>query len=957
MPNLIRFDPANQSLYTAKGTTQLAPKAFAILAYLRQHPQQLVTKEELLSAVWPNVFVTDAVLKVTIGELRKALDDDAKAPRYIETVHRRGYRLIGELPEVEDIDTTPTLSTTPLPVLKALAIPTLFGRVSELTQLHTAWQNSLVGQKQILFVQAEAGFGKTTLLTTWLESLPSHNQLVVKVQCIDQYGQSEAYQPFLDALVELITGTYQALVISHLKQYAPVWLAQLPPAYQPTNDNNVQDPFGATTGRMLREFADFIEQLSKQLPLVWVIEDLHWSDAASVDLLATLIHRQHPARLLFISSLRPSHLQQQARLKSILGELSAAQKCQTLNVVALTPKDLAAYLTEQLPSTLKHTWAIELFQRYTEGNPLFVFTALEHIKKSSEYTELTEITPTWLEHAISGGLKTLLAFKFSSLNTSEIDLLQAASIAISRSTSEGCAAILDQGVLGLEDGYEQLLVKEFWLIASGEYTWPDGSIGESYRFRHKIYQDFIYSTLSAARRRHYHLRLAKRLQRAYQERSTEIAAKLAYHFEQGGDLTQAITFLQQASHIASQRFAYTEALQHLDHILELSDSQTQNGLAQLDWLEQRCNLLLASGNLALAMPAYQALIASSKTQSSKHTVRGLLGLAGVLFWVNRQHCLATGQRAVALSASLDDEPLILHARGKLAHWLSIIEGYRPEYSQDYENAMTLARQTNDPTLKCTHSLLYIYYLIITSNYQQATQIALETQQLAKTAGDANSYLGSVFFQAWSYFYLGDWPEMTSLIDSALAMAEKNAQTHWAMHLQLQKAWLLIHTEDFQAAKALVEPIYQQNKLAPFKTSAYFFSLIILIHLNTQQDELTCVQIYVDEINSCLTNDLQAIDWVLKLPLYQGLAEFYLQRNQPDFALAAIQALDALAQQSKERTYLHLVKLLTARFLQALGQNAEAQAAMQQLQTTLQLEPSALLQYKLSSPKLNMLLAN
>ena len=923
MPPSIRFDPSNQTLHTQHGIVQLPPKAFGILTYLCQRPQQLVTKEELLTAVWPGVFVTDAVLKVTIGELRKALADDAKDPRFIETVHRRGYRFIGELPELEaaQAPTLPYASSVPTIESKLSTQPALLGRVSELAQLHKAWEDSLAGHKQSILVQAEAGFGKTTLLNHWLAGLPTH-QVVVKVQCLDQYGQTEAYQPFVDALVELVTGTQHDLVLSHLKQYAPIWLAQLPPAYQPSHEVKLAEPFGATAGRMLREFADFIEQLSKQLPLIWVIEDLHWSDAASIELLATLIQRQQPARLLLISSLRPSHLQQQTRLKSLLGELAATQKCQTLHLTALNPADLATYLTEQLPPALNPDWAVELVQRYTEGNPLFVFTALEHIKKSSAYIELAEITPTWLEQAISGGLKTLLAFKFASLNAKETHLLQAASIAISRSTSEGCAAILEQDVLSLEDDYEQLLLKEFWLISSGEYVWPDGSIGESYRFRHKIYQEFIYTTLSAARRRHYHLRLAKRLQAAYQERSAEIAAKLAYHFEQGGDLSQAIHCLQQASRVASQRFAYHEALQQLEHIIDLVHSQTQDRLATLDWLEQRCNLLLASGQLARALPAYQEFIAASEAHSSQHTVRGLLGLAGALFWVNRQQCLVTGQGAVALSETLGDAALTTHARGKLAHWRSIIEGYRPEYREDYESAMLLAQQTNDPTLKCTHSLLYIYYLIITSHYQQATEIALETQQLAKAAGDANSYLGSIFFQAWSYFYLEQWPEMASLIKEALALAEKNDQIHWITHFQLQQAWLLIHTHDYQQAALLVEPIYQQYQATPFKTSAYFFSLIILIHLKTKQVEFNQAQTYIHEINTYLLADTQAIDWILKLPLYQGTAEFYLQTKQIELALAAAQQLDALAQQSQETSYIQLAKRLSTACLQALGKTTE-----------------------------------
>lgn len=945
MSDLVCFDAANQSLHTSQGTIQLPPKAFGILLYLRERPQQLVTKEELLKAIWPGLYVTDAVLKVTIGELRKALDDDAKAPRYIETVHRRGYRFIGLLPAIEESQTkASTLVEQPI---RAPLFTLLAGRAFALEQLTSAWQNSLVGQKQIIFVQAEAGFGKTTLINYWLTTLPSAPQLIIKTQCLDQYGQSEAYQPFLDGLLELLNSPQQELVLSLLKQHAPVWLLQLPSRYR-SEVANQQEPFGATAGRLLREFAEFIEQLSKHLPLLWVIEDLHWSDAASIELVATLAYRQHSARFSLLSSIRPSHLASQLRLKALLGDLVVGQRAHTILLNALSASDLALYLQHNLPASLLNTATLELFQHYTEGQPLFVFTALEHIKKRWENTTSQDSSIHWLEQCISGGLKTLLEAKFASLSLHEINLLQAASIAISRSTSEGCAAILEQDILTLEDQYQQLLDKELWLITAGEYTWPDGSMGECYRFRHKLYQDFIYSTLSAARRRHYHLRLAKRLQLAYQTRSPEIAAKLAYHFEQGGDLIQAIHFLHQASQIASQRFAYVEAIQSLDRILVLQEAQQLDRLSQLATLEQRCNLLLASGNLAQAIPAYQQLITNSEKLSPKHTIRGLLGLAGALFWIDRQQCLVAGQQALELSQQFNDIELNIHVRGKMAHWCSIIQGYQVEYGQDYQQAMQLARQTNDPLLKCTHSLLYIYYLIISSNYSEALDIALETQDFAKTAGDANSYLGSIFFQAWAYFYQGQWLEMLELINSALALAEKNAQAHWIVHLSLQKSWLLTHQGEYLEAATLLEPVYQQTKLAPYKTSAYFFSLIIYIHLKTKQRDLTAVQAYLIEIQQYLRTNTTAIDWVLKLPLYQGMAEFYLKIYQPEQAYRAAQTLEQLAQQSAERTYTQLAQLLKARSLQAQGKLGEAQLALNPIRHALTQTPLALVQKSLEN---------
>src|SRR5213075_3247610 len=96
----IVFDPfsldlANEQLWRGSDAIKLRPKAFAVLDHLLEHPGQLVTKDDLLNAVWPGTFVGDAVLKVVIRQIREALGDDPKSPRFIETAHRRGYRFIG----------------------------------------------------------------------------------------------------------------------------------------------------------------------------------------------------------------------------------------------------------------------------------------------------------------------------------------------------------------------------------------------------------------------------------------------------------------------------------------------------------------------------------------------------------------------------------------------------------------------------------------------------------------------------------------------------------------------------------------------------------------------------------------------------------------------------------------------------------------------------------------------
>src|SRR6516165_10689887 len=91
-----QLDLAAGRLSCGANPLDLPPKAFGVLRYLAERPGQLVSKEELLNGVWPDVHVSSDVLKVTIAEIRKVLDDTCKEPRYIETAHRRGYRFVAQ---------------------------------------------------------------------------------------------------------------------------------------------------------------------------------------------------------------------------------------------------------------------------------------------------------------------------------------------------------------------------------------------------------------------------------------------------------------------------------------------------------------------------------------------------------------------------------------------------------------------------------------------------------------------------------------------------------------------------------------------------------------------------------------------------------------------------------------------------------------------------------------------
>ncbi len=940
MSSSILFDPDNQALLIEGEYLQLAPKTFGVLDYLRRRPQTLVSKEELLEAVWPDVFVTEAVLKFTVGELRKLLGDNPKKPKYVQTIHRRGYRFIGDLPLAGGA--TANQTSTPEPVV----IPPpdddkLIGRQAQWVQLQQTWQLAQSGQPQILFLCAEAGLGKTTLLNSWLQqqTQADANCLIVTASCFDQHGNSEPYLPILEALGQLLRGPHAGQATTLLQQHAPGWLVQFPSLLPASESESLhRELFGATSQRMLREFADLIETFTRQVPLLLCIEDLHWCDTATVDLLVALANRKNGGRFMLLGTLRPSAAFTDGHpLKTAYANLTLHKQCRTLELPPLQKEDLATWLSPHLPEWLAVENCLELFWLYTQGNPLFVQATLDYLQQHALLADNNaqldqEQALKLLEEGISGGLMQLLTIKIRHLDKTTLGLLEAASIPADECVTESLAAMLEQDVLDVEEACAAPSL-EHWLAPQGERHWPDGSMAECYQFRHHLYRQFFYQRLSAARRRRYHLRFAERLLAGFQGNLGGVAAKLAYHFESGGNIPRSIEFHNQAGDIASQRFAYAEAIQHVYRVIELSKKSHQVDVCvTLAAKERRCLFLLATGKLQEVIADYQALIqASQQADTPLHELRATLGLADALFWVDRQACLQTCRSAVVLARRCEDDKWAIHAQGKFAHLQSMIEGYQAEHQAAYDAAMAMATADDGLEIKCIHYPRYVYYLSIRSEYAQALQVADQAKEFTRQAGDANSYLGCEFFRAWALFYQGKWGAMQAVIEQSLALAGKNEHHLWLAHFQLQQAWLRVHLHDREGARRLCLPIYEQSRQGP-PGSLYFFSLIILI-LAGKADSGH----YVEEITACLEQQPQTIDWVLKLSLFQSLTEYALDTGNYPQAQDYAQQLQTLAAASGEQTYsllaryyqLHLAKI------QPSNDNTATQATLTEALSALQ----------------------
>ena len=169
---------------------------------------------------------------------------------------------------------------------------------------------------------------------------------VARGQCIAHYGAGEAYLPVLDALGRLCREPGSEPLLTALAQHAPTWLAQMPSLLGAAELEALQRRVqGASRERMLRELTEAVEVLTVERPLILVLEDLHWSDYATLDLVSWLAQRQEPARLLVLGTYRPVDVI--VRWPSPAGRqarIAAASAMCELPLELLTAADVAQYL-------------------------------------------------------------------------------------------------------------------------------------------------------------------------------------------------------------------------------------------------------------------------------------------------------------------------------------------------------------------------------------------------------------------------------------------------------------------------------------------------------------------------------------------------------------------------------------------------------------------------------------
>ena len=583
----LRIDQAAECIWRGGEKVGVPPKAFLVLRRLMDRPGQLVTKKELLEAVWPNTYITEGVLNNAVLQVRQALGDDPKHPRFIETVHRRGYRWIGssfakaseDRPSFAEASAAEASAEGGEHLVGAELSGEFVGRADSLAVLARCYDRAAAGQRQLVLIGGEPGIGKTALVDRFLDAIQGS---LGRGQCIETYGPGDLYRPWREVVEQLMrNGSTEIQAI--FRRHAPSWLLSMPELSSPAELEALRRCVLASTGESVqRELERGLEAASATSPIVVVLEDLHWSEPATITLLWALAVRREPARLMIIATYRSADaIAQQHPIIRLRRELSTKRQCVALDLEGLPAATIRAFLDRQFPSHQMPPAFVDSLHAQTTGNPLFLLNALADLQlrgllRQDDGVWRCTVDPDAIAATVPESTRELIALRFEQLAPATREMLEAASLCGASFVTQTVAAAIERSCGEVESALEPLARAALFLKRGDEVEWPDGTRGCRHELRHALYRQVLARGITPTRRQQLHRRIAAALEAGYGERAADVAAALSFHHEHAGDAVRAVDYIETLVQQAYARAAAYEAEELLAHAVELlKRSQTK----------------------------------------------------------------------------------------------------------------------------------------------------------------------------------------------------------------------------------------------------------------------------------------------------------------------------------------------------------------------------------------------
>lgn len=925
-----RLDRANALLWRGPDRVPLPPKPFEVLCVLVSRRGELVTKDELLDAVWSGVNVSDSSLTVALTALRAALGDDRSAPTYIETVTRRGYRFIAPVspagaarPHERDASSHAGQGGRN-PSLRV-------GRATPLKILQDVLRRALEGRRQLVFITGEAGIGKTTFVDLAMEQIRLDDMGVLHCGCNELFGTHEAFLPLIEALHDVVRGDAGASVLASLREHAPTWLAQLPSLLR-DEDRSVlhRETFGATRERMLREFCEFIEALAAERPWVIVLEDLHWSDVATVDALSRLSHREREAAILVLAVYRSTDAAAEAHpIQKVHRELQFRGRCTEIALEKLSRDEVEHYLSLRFGGTSAAELTDRVFGR-TGGQPLFVVSLVDHLiaqgalVQTGEEWRLAE-QASLPRDSLPHDLREMILRQIARLGADEKALLEVASAAGANFSALLVAGALNRDVVEVERIFEDLARLGRFVTSVGVEEWPNGTVSGAYAFVHALYPEVLSRQIAPARRSSIHRKIGESLERGRGSRADEHASALALHFELGRDAAKALRYLGLAAEISARRFGAREAVGYLTRALDLvtlapAEAQSE---ARLKLYLQRAWVARAGGDFVSAMQDLDAMVREAAAAGNlREEVNARVNLSRFHLQLDRRQSLSLAQEAVERSRATDDPAIKALAQGNLANLRLMLGRWSDRDAETCRKVIALIDDAQDLSARLRRCAMEMVLDFLRSDYASCCESSRRGRQLTHAVGDVYLFAMYNTMEAFSRLYLGQWGEVRELARSALAIAERNENAQAGLLCRLTDAWLYLEAQDFETAarraRATLDPGAETNAIG------FFMGRTLLARASIGLGDLPGARAHIEAIERRSESD-GAMESTIIPHYFLSRSDYWLAFGDLEKAREEAARLREWTALAPDRQFLALSHEATARIELASGVFAAAAA--------------------------------
>ena len=618
----------------------------------------------------------------------------------------------------------------------------------------------------------------------------------------------------LEAVGALLQSAGDGDLLQTLAKHAPAWLAQFPAHVKSEEKAALQrEILGSTRERMVREICEALETMAAKVPLIIVLEDLHWVDASTLDLISAFARRRNPAKLLLIGTYRPvDAVLAQSQLKALKQDLLVHNLGHEIAVDQLEESDVSEYLARTFPRNNFPAGLAHLIHQNSGGNALFMVAIIQDIL---ERGFIQQNGGTWILTAplqdiyagIPETLQQMLEHQPEQLSVEEQRILESCSVAGERFSVRAAAMMMEASAAWMGEACHRLAQRQQFIRYLGIHEAADGVDSAHYEFGHALYRQALYGRIPDMSRYRLHRSLAEWLMIACNAGRRELASEIALHFEKARDYEQATRYLIVAAENAARRFAHRDSIRVLEQALELASALAAGARIELESkiLDKHIgDAHYALGAMSDSALAYETAAArAAEAGLDRAQIDALARLAIPAWYLDPVRGNNVCLQAIEVSRAHGDPLLLARTQLAAACFRLLYDAWRKEDADVCVAARQTIRGLNAASIP--EDVLLACVQVIQGDCEQGLRQA-EAGMI--DSGSPAAYLLALGVKTLSLIGLGRFGELLAIVRRGRELAEKNGEDPWVFIFR--EAWLRALCFDFEGVRRLSTIIMRRD---------------------------------------------------------------------------------------------------------------------------------------------------